>query len=63
MQHGAFGCACLRVDPVTQFLEYLFVHYDFDSAQQQLKECEQVGLFAVVQEEFIEDAHACLVTL
>jgi hypothetical protein len=24
-------------DPVTQFLEYLFVHYDFDGAQQQLK--------------------------
>lgn len=31
-------------DPITQFVECLFVHYDFDGAQTKLKECEQVGL-------------------
>ncbi|KAJ9519028.1 hypothetical protein QJQ45_026293 [Haematococcus lacustris] len=47
-------------DPVTQFLESLFVHYDFDGAQQQLKECEDVldnDFFLVAcKEEFLENA-------
>ncbi|CAL5066398.1 unnamed protein product [Urochloa decumbens] len=29
-------------DPITEFLECLYVKYDFDSAQQKLMECEQV---------------------
>ncbi|ONM54989.1 Eukaryotic translation initiation factor 3 subunit E, partial [Zea mays] len=31
-------------DPVTEFLECLYVNYDFDGAQQKLIECEQVTL-------------------
>uniref|UniRef100_A0A804MLE9 Eukaryotic translation initiation factor 3 subunit E n=1 Tax=Zea mays TaxID=4577 RepID=A0A804MLE9_MAIZE len=31
-------------DPVTEFLECLYVNYDFDGAQQKLIECEQVIL-------------------
>ncbi|KAF0907900.1 hypothetical protein E2562_022293 [Oryza meyeriana var. granulata] len=31
-------------DPITEFLECLFVNYDFDGAQQKLIECEQVIL-------------------
>ncbi|XP_039793927.1 eukaryotic translation initiation factor 3 subunit E-like isoform X2 [Panicum virgatum] len=31
-------------DPVTEFLECLYVNYDFDGAQQKLMECEQVIL-------------------
>lgn len=30
-------------DPITQFLQCLFVDYDFEGAQQKLKECEEVG--------------------
>lgn len=29
-------------DPITQFLECLFVHYDFDGAQEKLRECDAV---------------------
>ena len=29
-------------DPITEFLECLYVNYDFDGAQQKLMECEQV---------------------
>ena len=29
-------------DPIIEFLECLFVHFDFDGAQQKLRECEQV---------------------
>ena len=29
-------------DAVTQFLECLFTHYDFEGAQQKLRECEEV---------------------
>uniref|UniRef100_A0A7S0N9X6 Eukaryotic translation initiation factor 3 subunit E n=1 Tax=Chlamydomonas leiostraca TaxID=1034604 RepID=A0A7S0N9X6_9CHLO len=47
-------------DPVTQFLESLFVHYDFDGAQQQLKECEDVidndFFLTACKEEFVENA-------
>lgn len=31
-------------DPVTEFLECLYVNYDFDGAQLKLMECEQVSL-------------------
>ncbi|CAN6203413.1 unnamed protein product [Urochloa humidicola] len=31
-------------DPITEFLECLYVKYDFDSAQQKLMECDQVIL-------------------
>jgi translation initiation factor 3 subunit E len=31
-------------DPVTEFLECLYVNYDFEGAQQKLRECEEVGL-------------------
>ncbi|CAD6226178.1 unnamed protein product [Miscanthus lutarioriparius] len=31
-------------DPITEFLECLYVNYDFDGAQQKLMECEQVIL-------------------
>lgn len=47
-------------DPVTQFLECVFVHYDFDGAQQKLKECEEVldndFFLALCKEEFMENA-------
>jgi len=29
-------------DPITQFLECLYVNFDFDDAQQKLRECETV---------------------
>lgn len=31
-------------DPVTEFLECLYVNYDFEGAQQKLRECEEVLL-------------------
>lgn len=47
-------------DPITQFLECVFVNYDFDGAQQKLRECEEVldndFFLAVVKEEFMENA-------
>lgn len=30
-------------DPITEFLECLFVNYDFERAQQKLFECEEVN--------------------
>jgi len=29
-------------DPITEFVECLYVHFDFDQAQQKLVECEKV---------------------
>jgi hypothetical protein len=29
-------------DPITEFLECLYVNFDFDGAQQKLRECETV---------------------
>lgn len=61
-------CSCRTIqqesyeysDPVTQFLEFLFVHYDFDGAQQQLKDCEAVidndFFLTACKEEFVENA-------
>lgn len=30
-------------DPITEFLECLFINYDFDGAQKKLHECEDVS--------------------
>jgi translation initiation factor 3 subunit E len=47
-------------DPITEFLECLYVNFDFDGAQKKLLECEQVlenDFFLVAcQEDFIENA-------
>ncbi|KAI8467299.1 MAG: eukaryotic initiation factor [Monoraphidium minutum] len=47
-------------DPITQFLECLFVHYDFDGAQKKLAECEAVidadYFLTAIKSEFIESA-------
>ena len=47
-------------DPITEFLECLFVHYDFEGAQVKLRECEAVldGDFFLqgIKEEFVENA-------
>jgi len=31
-------------DPITEFLECLYVNFDFDGAQQKLRECETVKM-------------------
>lgn len=47
-------------DPITEFVECLFVNFDFDKAQQKLRECEVVlsnDFFLVAcQDDFIENA-------
>eukprot|EP00112_Aurelia_sp_Birch-Aquarium-sp1_P016035 Seg3599.1 transcript_id=Seg3599.1/GoldUCD/mRNA.D3Y31 product="Eukaryotic translation initiation factor 3 subunit E" protein_id=Seg3599.1/GoldUCD/D3Y31 len=47
-------------DPITEFLECLYVNFDFDGAQKKLRECEQVLLndFFLVAclDDFIENA-------
>ncbi|KAK8759832.1 hypothetical protein V5799_028901 [Amblyomma americanum] len=47
-------------DPITEFVECLFVNFDFDGAQQKLRECEVVlsnDFFLVAcQDDFIENA-------
>lgn len=47
-------------DPITEFLEMLYVHFDFEGAQKKLLECETVlknDFFLVAcHEEFIENA-------
>lgn len=47
-------------DPITEFVEHLYSHFDFEGAQQKLKECEQVlaaDFFLVATlEDFIENA-------
>lgn len=30
-------------DPITEFVECLYVNFDFDGAQQKLRECEEVS--------------------
>jgi len=35
-------------DPITEFLECLYVNFDFDGAQQKLRECETVMTHGVV---------------
>eukprot|EP01120_Amphizonella_sp_Union-15-10_P007861 TRINITY_DN2710_c0_g1_i2.p1 TRINITY_DN2710_c0_g1~~TRINITY_DN2710_c0_g1_i2.p1 ORF type:complete len:458 (-),score=97.97 TRINITY_DN2710_c0_g1_i2:87-1403(-) len=47
-------------DPITEFIEALYIKFDFETAQQKLKECERVlendYFLNVIQEEFIENA-------
>ncbi|KAI9497449.1 eIF3 subunit 6 N terminal domain-containing protein [Zychaea mexicana] len=47
-------------DPVTEFVEALFVRFDFDGAQKKLKECEDVlandFFLNDIQEDFMESA-------
>jgi len=47
-------------DPITEFLECLFVRYDFEGAQVKLRECEKVlqddFFLASIWEEFVENA-------
>jgi translation initiation factor 3 subunit E len=47
-------------DPITQFLECLFVHYDFDGAQQKLQECDAVidndYFLTAIKADFLESA-------
>merc|ERR1719154_29403 len=47
-------------DPITEFLECLYVNFDFDGAQKKLRECEQVlvnDFFLVAcRDDFIENA-------
>ena len=31
-------------DPITELLECLYVNFDFDGAQQKLRECEEVSM-------------------
>lgn len=31
-------------DPITEFVECLYVNFDFDSAQKKLRECESVRM-------------------
>lgn len=35
-------------DPITEFLECLYVNFDFDGAQQKLRECETVSFFGYI---------------
>ena len=48
-------------DPITEFVECLYVNFDFDGAQKKLTECKCVlvnDFFLVVYiEDFIENAH------
>ncbi|THU59816.1 hypothetical protein C4D60_Mb07t06030 [Musa balbisiana] len=39
-------------DPITEFLECLYVNYDFDGAQKKLKECEQVSFSKYIEISF-----------
>ncbi|KAK9805784.1 hypothetical protein WJX73_009832 [Symbiochloris irregularis] len=47
-------------DPITQFLEALFVQYDFEGAQHMLAECEKLVendyFLTAIKEEFVESA-------
>eukprot|EP00244_Chara_vulgaris_P010333 TRINITY_DN471_c0_g1_i2.p1 TRINITY_DN471_c0_g1~~TRINITY_DN471_c0_g1_i2.p1 ORF type:complete len:430 (-),score=102.18 TRINITY_DN471_c0_g1_i2:705-1994(-) len=47
-------------DPITEFLECLYVNYDFEGAQKKLRECEEViatdYLISPYSDEFIENA-------
>lgn len=47
-------------DPITEFLECLFVHYDFEGAQEKLRECDELlqnDFFLIgCRDDFIENA-------
>ncbi|XP_052162291.1 eukaryotic translation initiation factor 3 subunit E-like [Oryza glaberrima] len=50
-------------DPITEFLECLFVNYDFDGAQQKLIECEEVILNDPFLGKRIEEGNSITVPL
>ncbi|RWW71887.1 hypothetical protein BHE74_00020334 [Ensete ventricosum] len=50
-------------DPITEFLECLYVNYDFDGAQKKLKECEQVILNDPFLGKRVEDSNFATVPL
>lgn len=35
-------------DPITEFIECLYVNFDFDGAQKKLRECESVSIEQLV---------------
>lgn len=39
-------------DPITEFVECLYVNFDFDSAQKKLRECESVSNLSNVNFKF-----------
>lgn len=47
-------------DPITEFLEHLYVNFDFDGARQKLQECQTVVLndfyLIALLNEFVENA-------
>uniref|UniRef100_A0A671QBV0 Eukaryotic translation initiation factor 3 subunit E n=1 Tax=Sinocyclocheilus anshuiensis TaxID=1608454 RepID=A0A671QBV0_9TELE len=43
-------------DPITEFVECLYVNFDFDSAQKKLRECEAPFFLVACLEDFIENA-------
>lgn len=47
-------------DPITEFIEHLYVNFDFDAAQQKLRQCKDVLLndffLVAVLDDFIESA-------
>lgn len=51
-------------DPITEFVECLYINYDFEGAQQKLRECDTVlvhDFFLVAcRDEFIESARVCI---
>ena len=54
------SCKYMYSDPVTQFLECLYVDFDFDAAQGKLWECERMlamDFFLIgCQDEFLDSA-------
>lgn len=52
-------CFCCR-DPITEFIEHLYVNFDFEGARQKLHECQAVLLsdFFLIAciDEFVENA-------
>ena len=47
-------------DPITEFVECLYVNFDFDGAQKKLRECESVlvnDFLVACLEDFIENAY------
>lgn len=51
-------------DPVTQFLDALYLRYDFDEAQERLAECSEIldndYFLATARDEFLENARLAI---
>lgn len=43
-------------DPITEFLECLYVNFDFDGAQQKLRECETVSSASILGKAWVCEA-------